>query len=408
MEIIADLQIHSRYARATSKNITIENLEKYGRIKGLHLMGIGDFQHPLWRKEIDEKLTEDDKGMLRTPNGFPFLWQTEVSLMYSQDGKRRAVHHLIFAPNTEVANQITEFLGSKGRLDYDGRPIFGMTSPELVEELKKIDDKIEIIPAHCMTPWFGLFGSKSGFDSLKECFQDQANKIYAIESGMSADPAMLWRFEEVAAGKANVVSFSDAHSFWPWRLGREATIFDIPELSYENIIKAIRTGQGLKSTIETPPEYGKYHWDGHRLCGFSCSPEETKRLGGICPKCKRSLIRGVDYRVEEIAKHPKGHKPANAKPFYKLLPLHEVIALAIGGNMQTKKAWEIYNSLIKEFGNEFDILLKTLREDLLRKDFDAKLVDLIIQNREQKIKVVPGYDGEYGRAILGEKQATLL
>src|SRR3989344_3857219 len=162
MEIIADLQIHSKYARATSKDISIENLEKYARIKGLGLLGVGDFQHPLRRKEIDEKLTEDDQGILRTANGFPFIWQTEVSLMYSQGG-RRAIHHLIFAPNKEVADQVTEFLGSKGRLDYDGRPIFGMTSPDLVESLKKIDDKIEIIPAHCMTPWFGLFGSKSGF-----------------------------------------------------------------------------------------------------------------------------------------------------------------------------------------------------------------------------------------------------
>jgi uncharacterized protein (TIGR00375 family) len=301
MEIIADLQIHSKYARATSKNISIENLEKYARIKGLHLLGVGDFQHPLRRKEIDDKLTEDENGVLRTANGFPFLWQTEVSLMYSQDGKRRAVHHLIFAPNTEIANQVTEFLGSKGRLDYDGRPIFGMTSPELVEELKKIDDGIEIIPAHCMTPWFGLFGSKSGFDSLKECFQDKINKVYAIESGMSADPAMLWRFDE----KVNVVSFSDAHSFWPWRIGRESTIFDIPELTYGNIIRAIRTGEGLKSTIETPPEYGKYHWDGHRICKFSCGPEKTKELDGICPVCGRPMTIGVENRVEEIAKHPE-------------------------------------------------------------------------------------------------------
>jgi len=327
MEVIADLHIHSKHARATSKNISIENLEKYARIKGLDLLGTGDFQHPLWRKEIDEKLSEDENGILRTANGFPFLLQTEISLMYSQDEKRRAIHLLVFAPNTEVADQITEFLGSKGRLDYDGRPIFGMTAVELVEALKKIDDKIEIIPAHCMTPWFGLYGSKSGFDSLKECFQDQTDKICAVESGMSADPAMLWRFEEIASGKVNIVSFSDAHSHWPWRIGREATIFEIPELTYDNIMKAIRTGQGIKATIETPPEYGKYHWDGHRLCNFSCSPEKTKELKGICPVCKRSLIIGVDYRVEEIAKYPKGFKSKNSKPFYKLLPLHEVCLL---------------------------------------------------------------------------------
>ncbi len=406
MEIIADLQIHSKYARATSRNISIENLEKYARMKGIDLLGVGDFQHPLRRKEIDENLTEDNKGILRTVTGFPFIWQTEVSLMYSQDGKRRAVHLLIFAPNTKTAEEITKFLGSRGRLDYDGRPIFGMSSVELVRELKKISDKIEIIPAHCMTPWFGLFGSKSGFDSLKECFEEETGKIYAIESGMSADPSMLGRFEEVASGKVNVVSFSDAHSFWPWRLGREATIFEIPELSYDNIIKAIRTGEGLKATIETPPEYGKYHWDGHRDCGFSCSPEETKKLGGLCPVCKKAMIIGVDNRVEEIARFSAGFKPQNAKPFYKILPLHELIALVTGSPMESKKSWEIYNRFIAEFGNELSILLKVPKERLL--NFDSKLGELIIKNREGKIKVKPGYDGEYGIAILGEKQGTLL
>ncbi|MCX6749741.1 MAG: endonuclease Q family protein [Candidatus Pacearchaeota archaeon] len=407
MEIIADLHIHSKHARATSKNISIENLEKYARIKGIGLLGVGDFQHALRRKEIDEKLTEDDKGILRTASGFPFIWQTEISLMYSQNGKRGAVHLLVFAPNKEIADQITAFLGSKGRLDYDGRPIFGMTSPAFVEALKKISDKIEIIPAHCMTPWFGLFGSKTGFNSLQECFQDQYKKIYAVESGMSADPSMLWRFKEVSEG-INIVSFSDAHSFWPWRLGREATIFDIPELSYGNIIKAIRTGEGLKGTIETPPEYGKYHWDGHRLCNFSCSSDETKKINGICPVCKKPLIIGVDNRVEEIASFPLGFKPKSAKLFYKLLPLQEVIALAKNSRLESPKTWEIYNELIRNFGNELNILLNASKESLLGKNVDAKLVELILKNREGEIKVAPGYDGEYGKALMGEKQKALV
>lgn len=406
MDIIADLQIHSKYARATSKNISIENLEKYARIKGLNLLGVGDFQHPLRRKEIDEKLTEDpETGILKTSSGFSFLWQTEVSLMYSQDGKRRAVHLLIFAPNTEVADQVTDFLGSRGRLDYDGRPIFGMSCPELVDSLKLISDKIEIIPAHCMTPWFGLFGSKSGFDSLKDCFQDQVKNIYAIESGMSADPSMLWRFEEVANGSVKVVSFSDAHSFWPWRLGREATIFDVSKLSYDNIIDAIRTGKGLKGTIETPPEYGKYHYDGHRICKFSCDPKRTKQLKGVCPICNKPLIIGVENRVEEVAKYPVGHKPDDAKPFYKLLPLHEVISLSDGVSMNSKRVWGVYNDLIKKFGTELNILLQVPQEKLLR--FDERLCSFIIKNREGKIGVQPGYDGEYGVALLGETQGKL-
>ncbi|MCH7567886.1 MAG: DNA helicase UvrD [Nanoarchaeota archaeon] len=407
MEVIADLQIHSKYARATSSNLSIDNLEKYGRMKGLDLMGVGDFQHPLHRKEIDEKLTEDDKGILRTKNGFAFLWQTEVSLMYGQGGKRRAVHLLIFAPNTKLADEITKYLGSKGRLDYDGRPIFGMSCRDLVKDLKEIDDKIEIIPAHCMTPWFGLYGSKSGFDSLAECFQDQVDKIYAIESGMSADPGMLWRFEEVASGKVNVVSFSDAHSFWPWRIGREATIFEIPDLSYDNIIKAIRTGEGLKATIETPPAYGKYHWDGHRNCNFSCSPSESKKLNGICPKCNKPLTIGVDYRVEEIAKEPEGYKPENAKHYYLLLPLHELIALHFGTSLSSKKSWEIYNFLINDFDNEFNILLNISNEEMIRKKVDEKLVELILLNREGRLEVKPGYDGEYGVVQLPEKQKKL-
>ena len=408
MQVIADLHVHSRHSRATSINLSIENLEKFGKIKGFDLIGTGDFQHPLHRKEIDEKLIEDDKGILRIPNSkISFLWQTEISLMYSQDGKKRAVHIVILAPNRITVDKITAYLGNKGRLDYDGRPIFGISSQQLVKDLKEIDDKIEIILAHCMTPWFGLFGSKSGFDSLGECFGEQVDKIYAIESGMSADPAMLWRFEELVQGKVNIVSFSDAHSFWPWRIGREATIFDIPELSYDNIIKAIRTGQGLKATIETPPAYGKYHWDGHRNCGFSCSPEKTRELNGICPVCNKPLTIGVDYRVEEIAKKPQGYKPENSKPFYLLLPLHELIALYFNLGLSSKKTWQVYNELIEKFDNEFNILLNIKKEEMLFKGVDENFVDLILKNRQGQIKVKPGFDGEYGVAVLGEKQSTL-
>jgi len=220
---------------------------------------------------------------------------------------------------------------------------------------------------------------------------------------MSADPQMLWRFKE----KVNVVSFSDAHSFWPWRIGREATILEIPELSYDNIIKAIRTGEGLKATIETPPAYGKYHYDGHRKCGFSCSPKETKKLNGKCPKCGRDLIIGVDYRVEEISKEDSNYKPKNVIPFYILLPLHELIALHLGSTLSSKKTWDLYNSLIENFDNELNILLNITKEEMLNKKIDENLIDLILRNREGKIRVKPGFDGEYGKVLLGEKQSTL-
>ncbi len=406
MEYVADLQIHSRFARATSKNIDIDNLAKWGKIKGLNLMGTGDFQHPEWNKEIKEKLKEDDRGILWHESGMAFIWQTEVSLMFSKNG-RRAVHLLIFAPNGKTADKIIDYLGSKGRLDYDGRPIFGMTCRNLAHDLKEISDDIEIIPAHCMTPWFGLFGSDSGFNSLEECFEDMSDKIHAIESGMSADPSMLWRFKEVAEGKARVVSFSDAHSFWPWRLGREATIFDFNELSYENFKKAVRTGQGLKSTIETPPDYGKYHWDGHRNCNFSCSPAKTKKLEGMCPVCKKKLTIGVEYRIEEIAEKPEGFRADNGVEFFKILPLHELISLHIGNSMTSKRVWAIYDKLIEDFDNEFNILLKISKEELLKKEVDEKLSELIIYNRNGNLKVKPGYDGIYGQVQLPEKQKKL-
>ena len=398
MKIICDLHIHSKYARATSKNLSIDNLEKYGKIKGIGLFGTGDFQHKKHRADIDKYLTEDNKGILRTKSGFPFIWQTEISFMFTQGGKGRAIRLVILCPNAKIADKITAYLASKGRLDYDGRPIFGMSCKDFVKDMKEINDKIEIIPAHCMTPWFGLFGSKKGFDSLEECFEEQVKHIYAIESGMSADPQMLWRFKE----KVNIVSFSDCHSFWPWRIGREATILEIKELTYDNVINAIRTGKGLKATIETPPQYGIYHWDGHRKCDFSCGPAETLKLNEKCPKCGKLLTLGVDYRIEKIAKEDSNYKPKNSKPYFTLLPLHELISLKLGVGMSTQKVWKIYNELIERFDNEFNILLEISEEELLKNKIDRELVSIILKNRKGEIEVKPGYDGLYGVPLLGK------
>jgi uncharacterized protein (TIGR00375 family) len=403
MKIIADLQIHSKYARATSKDLSLQKLEEYAKIKGLTLLGTGDFQHPLHRKDIDSYCVKEEKGILYSSTGFPFLWQTEISLMFSKGGKRRAVHLLVFVPGRKVADKFTDYLKSKGRIDYDGRPIFGITCEQFVADLKSIDDMIEIIPAHCMTPWFGIFGSDSGFDSLEECFGSQTGKIYAVESGMSADPGMLWRLQE----KVNIVSFSDAHSFWSWRLGREATMFDLPELSYECIIKAIRTGQGLTGTIETPAEYGKYHWDGHRNCDFSCSPSETRKLNGICPVCKKPLTIGVEYRIEALAKKEEGYKPKNSRPFYKLLPLQELVAFHLMTSLGSKKSGTTYHKLISAFGNEFYVMLEATKQQLVKADVDEKLIQLILSNREGKLKVKPGFDGVYGVIQNPDKQERL-
>jgi uncharacterized protein (TIGR00375 family) len=399
--IFADLHIHSRFSRACSKNIDFDNLVKWAKIKGLNLLGTGDFTHPLWLKEIQEKLVERN-GFYYYKN-FPFIISGEVSLIYTQNESGRRIHLVLLVPNVETAEKINAYFDTKGRRDYDGRPIFNISCKDFVREMMNISKEIEIIPAHIWTPWFGVFGSMSGFDSLEEAFGEEFENIHAIETGMSSDPEMNWRIDELH-NKA-IISFSDSHSFWPFRLGREATIFKKTD-SYKEIIEQIRNNNFV-ATIETDPAYGKYHYDGHRNCNFSCSPEKTKELNGICPVCMKPLIIGVDNRVKQLANNPEGFRIENAKPFFRLLPLQEIIALAIGGTLQGKKVFSIYLSFIEVFENEFNILLNVKKEEFLEKNFDEKIVDLIIKNREEKINVKPGYDGVYGEAMLGEKQAKL-
>ena len=238
MRLIADLHIHGKYSRGCSKDLTLQKLEEWAKVKGIGLLGTGDFTHPDWIQHIKGTLKEDGSGFLRSESGFPFLLQTEISLIYSQDNKGRRVHNIVFAPSLEVAAQITEALKKRGRVDYDGRPIFKIPCPEFVEMMKEISGEIEVIPAHIWTPWFSLFGSNSGFDSLKEAFQEKAKHIHACETGLSSDPEMNWRLSQL--DNIALVSFSDLHSFWPWRLGREATLFDIKP-DYKSLIKAIKT-----------------------------------------------------------------------------------------------------------------------------------------------------------------------
>ncbi|MEM4703071.1 MAG: endonuclease Q family protein [Candidatus Pacearchaeota archaeon] len=403
MQVISDLHIHSRFSRATSQDLTIQNLEKWARIKGLSLLGTGDFSHPEWVKELKVELSEDGSGILKTKKGFSFILSNEVSLIYTQGGRGRRVHLILLAPSFEILKQINEYLTNKGRLDYDGRPIFNIACPEFTENLMSISKDIEIIPAHAWTSWFGIFGSATGFNSMEEAFMGQVKNIHAFETGMSSDPLMNWRLSKL--DNYTIVSFSDSHSYWPWRLGREATVFDLSRLTYRNIIEALREKK-IAFTIETPPAYGKYHFDGHRFCKFSCSPEESRKRKNICPVCNRPLTIGVLHRVEELADREEGFKPKEARPFKTLLPLHEVISMVLQSTPTAKKVWQEYNNLIKAFENEFNVLLNAPLQELTKVTSD-KIAKAIIKNREGKIKVKPGFDGQYGQAIL-EEQKTLV
>jgi uncharacterized protein (TIGR00375 family) len=384
--MIGDLHIHSRFSRACSKNINFENLVKWAKIKGLNFLGTGDFSHPTWFEEISQL---KEKNGLYYYDDFPFIITGEISLIYT-DTRGRRVHLVLLIPSLEIASKINSFLDTLGRRDYDGRPIFKMSCEEFTKKIKEISDDIEIIPAHIWTPWFGIYGSCSGYDFIKEAFGNQFNKIHAIETGISSDPKMNAKISEL--NDKSIVSFSDSHSFWPHRLGREATIFYKFE-NYKDLIKQIRENSFF-GTIETDPAYGKYHFDGHRNCNFSCSPEKTKELNGICPICKKPLTIGVDYRIETL-KDLENKREIN-KPFFTLLPLHEIISFVIKTSVNSKKVWDIYNHLISLFGNEFNILLKIEKKEFLNNKISEELVHQILNNREGKIKVKPGYDGEYG------------
>jgi uncharacterized protein (TIGR00375 family) len=392
-EYFADLHIHSRFSRACSKDLTIENLEKWARIKGIDLLGTGDFTHPVWIEELKKNLIDNGRGIFYTKTGFPFILTGEISLMYTQ-GRGRSVHLVLLAPSFEAVDKINSYLDKKGRRDYDGRPIFKISCEQFTKDMKEISDEIEVIPAHCWTPYFGVFGSESGFDSLKEAFGSQFEKIHAIETGMSSDPEMNWKVAELNS-KA-IVSFSDLHSFWPWRMGREATIFSSIN-SYNEILEQIRKNKIL-GTIETDPAYGKYHWDGHRDCSFSCSPEKTREHNGICPVCNSNLTIGVENRVNRLT-NQKIEENKNRKLYYKILPLHELISAFLDSSVSSKKVWEVYNKLIDKFKNELNILLVASKEEL-DKVIDEKLTGIILQNRGGKIQVKPGYDGNYGVMIL--------
>ena len=339
----------------------------------------------------------------QTKTGMDFVLQTEVAMIYTDYGRGRRVHNVILAPNFDAVDQITEYFLSKGRIDYDGRPIFKIPCPDLVENMMSIDKNIEVIPAHIWTPWFGLLGSKGGFDSVEDAFKDQAKNIHALETGLSSDPPMNWRLSQL--DKYSLVSTSDSHSFWPWRIGREATLFDLKKLTYNNLIKALRTKEGLTGTIEVDPAYGKYHWDGHRNCNVCLSPKQSRKLNKLCPKCGKAMTIGVEYRVEELADREEGFTPKDAKMFHRLIPTSEIIAKIVGKGIATKTVWAEFDKLQAAFKTDLNIQLKASEEELKKVTSD-KIAEMILKNRKGQIEVQPGFDGEYGVPIFSEKDRT--
>jgi len=396
MKFIADLHLHSRYSRATSQEMEVKTLALWAKRKGIKLLGTGDFTHPVYFLDLKSKLQPLEKGLFvlkDDPAGTHFMLTAEVSNMYSQGGKSRRIHTLIFAPSFEVVERINARLSKLGKTGSDGRPIFGFSAKDLLKMILDISSDCLIIPAHAWTPWFSIFGANSGFDSIQECYEEESKHIRAIETGLSSDPEMNWRL--AALDDVTLISNSDAHS--PSKIGREANIFNC-DLSYDGVTKAIRTKDPRQFlfTIEFFPEEGKYHFDGHRNCHVLFSPKETRRHRSLCPVCGKRLTVGVMNRVEELADRPEGYVPAKAIPALHTVPLEEIIAEALGVGVNTASVEKEYLRLVEKGGSEFDILLELSPEDLSTFASPA-LLEGILRVREGRLKITPGYDGVFGK-----------
>ena len=403
--VIADLHIHSRYSRATSQRMKIIEIARFAKIKGLNLVGTGDFTHPEWMREIQETLVPVSDNNLykvaKNPDSpVRFMLTTEVCTIFNFRNEIKKVHHVILTPNVETSVQINDALKRYGSLAADGRPMLKMTATQLVEEVMAISSENMVFPAHVWTPWFSVFGAFSGFDSIEACYQDMTKHIHALETGLSSDPPMNWRSSRL--DRFALVSNSDCHSFWPWRIGREANVFELERMSYRKVIDAIcsKDPACFKFTIETDPAYGKYHWTGHRKCNVSFSPQEAKKFGNVCPVCRRTLTKGVEQRVEELADRPPNFRPDNTPGFMRLLSLSEIIATVLGGDSpSTQAVWKIYNLLVGKFGDEYTVLIDAPMEELVEV-VEASIADAVIRVRTGAFRVVPGYDGVYGKLDL--------
>jgi len=385
--------------------MSIGEIARFAKIKGLNLVGTGDFTHPKWLREIQEALVPEQGADLYTVAGNAdssvwFMLTTEVCTIFNFANESKKVHHVILTPSVETAVQINDALKRYGDLDADGRPTLNMTAPHLVEEVMAASSENMVFPAHAWTPWFSVFGAFSGFDSIDECYQDMTKHIHALETGLSSDPPMNWRLSKL--DRFALVSNSDCHSFWPWRIGREANVFELERMSYSEVVDAVcsKDPARFKFTIETDPAYGKYHWTGHRNCNVSLSPQEAQKFGNICPVCRRKLTKGVEQRVEELADRPASFQPNNAPGFRRLLPLSEIIATVLGSDSpSTQAVWKIYNLLVGKFGNEYTVLIDASK-DALAEVAEAPIADAIIRVRTGSVRVVPGYDGVYGKLDL--------
>ena len=398
---IADLHIHSRFSRATSKDGDLPHLDWWARRKGIRMVGTGDFTHPAWRAELREQLVPAGEGVytlrqdLRLPDVAPgeaprFVITGEISCIYKRHGRTRKVHNLILLPSLEAADELSARLEAIGNIHSDGRPILGLDSRDLLELTLDTCPDAEFIPAHIWTPHFALFGAFSGFDTMEECFGDLTGHIHAVETGLSSDPPMNWRVS--ALDGLTLVSHSDAHS--PSKLGREADLLDTG-LTYPELVRAIRTGEGFQGTVEFFPEEGKYHLDGHRNCGVCLTPAETAALGGVCPVCGKKLTIGVEHRVEALADRPAGFRPEGAKPFESLAPLPEVIAASTGVSAAGKNTQTLYEQMLHALGPEFSILREVPVEDIAHTAGPC-VAEGIRRLRAGQVERRAGFDGEYG------------
>lgn len=410
MRIIADFHLHSKFSRATSSQLDLELLSRWAKYKGVTLLGTGDSTHPMWMFQLKEKLKPAGEGLYQY-NGIYFLPTVEVNTRFMSGGKSKRIHQLLFFPSLEVAERVNLKLSRYGDLTSDGRPTLNLSARDLVKLSLDVSPEILIVPAHAWTPHFAIFGANSGFDSVEECFGDEAKEIFCLETGLSSDPAMNRRLSRL--DRYTLISNSDAHS--ASRIGREANVFDC-EPSYREIGQILKTkgDKRFRYTIEFFPEEGKYHFDGHRNCKVRISPEESKRHQNRCPVCGRKVTIGVLHRVEDLADRPETFEAPHAVPFKRLIPLDQIIADARGVGVSSKAVEQEYMDLVERVGTEFEILVD-LPEEELRKNLKPKLAEGILRVRAGEIEILPGYDGEYGQVKVfeeaaepsGEKQMTL-